>query len=347
MRIPRLPLFVAAVALITSPAAAQAPTLKFPFASPRASVSQVIGFTTISVDYGRPAVKGRKVWGGQVPYDSVWRAGANENTVLAVSSPFSIAGKALPAGRYGVHMIPTANQWTVILSKQADAWGSFSYDQKEDATRFTTTSQESPMAERLTYTMDGVTDSAVALTMRWEKLSVVLPITIGVGQLALDSLSQQLRGIPYFFPDTWAAAGRWALQNTNRADIAEAWADSSINRQQNWGNTRLKANAMERRGDKAGAARVRQQAFAFATEADVNLLGYNLMNAGQVDSAIVLFQKNVKDYPKSWNSYDSLAEGYAKKGDKAKSLAMYAKAKAMTEDETQRKRIDSAMASLK
>jgi tetratricopeptide (TPR) repeat protein len=292
-------------------------------------------------------VKGRKIWGGQVPFDTVWRAGANENTVLAISTPFTIAGKSLPAGRYGVHMIPTANQWTVILSKEANAWGSFSYTPTEDATRFTATPQQSPMAERLIYTMDDITDSSVAVTLRWEKLSVALPIALGVGQLAVDSLAQQLRGAPFFFPDSWLAAGRWVLFNTNRDDIAEAWADSSIKRQRGFGNMRLKAAAMERRGDKSGAEQLRREAFAFATEADVNLLGYQMMNAGKVDSAIVLFQKNVKEYPKSWNSYDSLAEGYAKKGDKAKALAMYQKARAMTEDDTQKARIDGALASLK
>jgi tetratricopeptide (TPR) repeat protein len=340
-------LLVAAIAVSPMPLAAQFPTIDFPDASPRATVSQVVGFTSVSVDYGRPAVKGRKIWGGQVPYDSVWRAGANVNTILAVSSPFTIAGKALPAGKYGLHMIPTAGSWTVALSKEANAWGSFSYSASEDATRFTVTPKEASMTERLQYTMEDVTDSTVAVTLRWEKLSVALPIAIDASKLALDSIAQQLRSIPYFFPESWLAAGRWALTNSTRYDLAEAWADSSIKRQQNFGNTRLKAAARERQGDKAGADKLRQQAFAFATEADVNLLAYGLMNAGNVDSAMVLFQKNVKDYPRSWNVYDSLAEGYAKKGDKAKAVAMYQKAKGMTEDETQRKRIDMALAGLR
>ena len=213
--------------------------------------------------------------------------------------------------------------------------------------RFTVTPQPAPMAERLQYTMEDVTDSTVAVTLRWEKLSIALPIGVDASKLAIDSISQQLRSIPYFFPESWLAAGRWAFTNAKRYDLAEAWADSSIKRGQNFGNTRLKAAARERQGDKAGADRLRQQAFAFATEADVNVLAYGLMNAGNVDSAMVLFQKNVKDYPKSWNVYDSLAEGYAKKGDTAKSIAMYAKARSMTDDATQKQRIDAAVASLR
>lgn len=347
MRIPRLSFAVLAAALVVpATLTAQFPTISTPDASPRASVSQVIGFTTISVDYGRPAVKGRKIWGGQVPFDAVWRAGANENTVLAVSSPFSIGGRQLPAGKYGIHLIPTADRWTMILSKEANAWGSFSYNQAEDALRFPVTPLPAPMAERLQYTMEEITDSSVAVTLRWEKLSAAIPISIGVTPLALDSIASQLRGIPYFFPESWLAAGRWALQNSSRFDLAEAWADSSIARQQNFANLRLKAAVHERRGDKPGADKIRQQALALASEADINVLGYALMNAGNVDSALVLFNKNVKDYPKSWNTYDSLAEGLAKKGDKAKSRAMYQKALAMTDDATQKKRIETALASL-
>ena len=110
-------------AALTAPvsAAAQVPALVLPKASQRATVSQTIGLTTISITYDRPGVKGREIWGKLVPYDSVWRAGANENTVVAFSSPVRVGGKQLAAGRYGVHMIPTTGDWTIILSNQADA----------------------------------------------------------------------------------------------------------------------------------------------------------------------------------------------------------------------------------
>ena len=129
--------------------AAQVPNLVLPKASQRATVSQTVGLATIGITYDRPGVKGREIWGKLVPYDSVWRAGANENTVLEVSSPVRVGGKELPAGRYGLHMLPTNEDWTIILSNQADAWGSFSYDQKEDAVRFTAVPVEAPMQENL------------------------------------------------------------------------------------------------------------------------------------------------------------------------------------------------------
>ncbi len=126
---------LAAVSLKSSPLSAQAFHLTVPFGSQRASVTQTIGLTDISMTYDRPGVDGRKIWDGLVPYDSVWRAGANVNTVIAFTSPVTIGGKQLSAGRYGVFMIPTAQQWTVILSREANAWGHFSYNEAEDVLR--------------------------------------------------------------------------------------------------------------------------------------------------------------------------------------------------------------------
>src|SRR6187401_3267360 len=129
--------------LVSAVAAAQG--LTGPNASPAASVSQTIGLTDIAVTYHRPATNGRKIWGGLVPYDQVWRAGANQNTTISFSTPVTVNGTKLAAGTYGLHMIPTASQWTVIFSNESGAWGSFSYDQKEDAARITATPQTAEM----------------------------------------------------------------------------------------------------------------------------------------------------------------------------------------------------------
>lgn len=113
--------------------------LKLPEASPEASVSQRVGLTDIKISYHRPAVNKRKVWGELVSYNEVWRAGANENTTISFSSDVSVSGQKLAAGTYGFHMLPTEKDWMVIFSKQSAAWGSFSYDPKEDALRITVT----------------------------------------------------------------------------------------------------------------------------------------------------------------------------------------------------------------
>lgn len=339
-------------ALLAAPLApavlsAQAPPLVLPKQSPRASLSQTVGLTTLTLTYDRPSVNGREIWGALVPYDSVWRAGANENTVLEVTSPVRIGGKSLDAGRYGLHMIPARGDWTIILSRQANAWGSFSYDPEEDALRFPATPAVGGMHERLAYTFDDPTDSSVVLTLRWEKLAV--PITIGIDSKAVvvDSLREQLRGLGRFFWQPWSQAAGWCAANGTNLEEAAAWAERSIALNENFTNLRVKAALLGQRGDEAGAAAAAQRSLAIATEAEVNTYGYLLMGQGKVDSALVIFRKNVKDHPKSWNTYDSLAEAYAKKGEKKLAIENYSKALAMATDPAQKQRITAALASLR
>jgi tetratricopeptide (TPR) repeat protein len=349
-RVVPLALACATLAAVTSPAPAllaQAPPLVLPKQSPRASVSQTVGLTTIGLTYDRPAVNGRQVWGTLVPFDSVWRAGANENTVLELSSPARVGGKTLEAGRYGLHMIPTKGDWTIILSRQANAWGSFSYDPKEDALRFPATPAPGEMHERLTYTFDDPTDSAVVLTLRWEKLAVPFSLGVDTRTVVTDSLREQLRGLGRFFWQPWSQAAAWCAANGVNLEEATAWADKSIAMNENFTNQRVKAALLGQRGDEAGAQAAAQRSLAIATEAEVNTYGYLLMGQGKVDSALVIFRKNTKDYPKSWNTYDSLAEAYAKKGDKKLATQNYSKALAMTPDPAQKQRIQGALAGLR
>ena len=123
--------------LLVGLCAAQSMVLDLPRQSQRATVSQRLGITDVSITYHRPLVNNRKVWGTLVPYRQVWRAGANENTIIAFSDPVMIEGKPLEKGIYGLHMIPAENEWTIIFSKNSTSWGAFTYDQKEDALRVT------------------------------------------------------------------------------------------------------------------------------------------------------------------------------------------------------------------
>lgn len=329
------------------PLAGQVPALVLPKASQRATVSQTIGLTTVSVTYDRPGVKGREVWGKLVPYDSVWRAGANENTVVDFSSAVRVGGKELPAGRYGLHMIPTKEDWTVVLSNQADAWGSFSYDQKEDAVRLTAVPVEAPFQENLAYTLDDPGTGSVTVTLRWEKLAVPFPVEVNYKQVVVDSLRQQLRGLGRFFWQPWMQAAAWCAGNDVNLAEASEWAQSSIAINENFNNLRLKATLLDKLGDTVNAATLRRRSFEIATEPDINNYGYQLLGEGKVDSAIVVFQKNAKDYPKSWNVYDSLGEAYAVKGDKKKAHDQYSKALAMTKNPAQQQRISGILAGLK
>ena len=160
-------LALAGLLLGVSPAFAQGPPLlKLPDPSPSASVSQMVGLTEIEIDYHRPGVKERKIWGELVPYGQPWRAGANENTTITFSSPVSVGGKTLPAGTYGLHMIPGESEWTIALSNVSSAWGSFSYDAAEDAVRLTTGAKPADFEERLEYRFENPTVDSVSVVMR-------------------------------------------------------------------------------------------------------------------------------------------------------------------------------------
>src|SRR5579864_347160 len=144
-------------------------SLRLPEASPAASAAQTIGVTDVEIRYHRPAVSKRKIWDGLVPYGVVWRAGANENTTISFSTPVRVEGNSVPAGTYGLFLIPEASKWTLILSRFAAGWGTYSYDPSEDLFRAPISPQ--PLAEaqeRLAYTFDDVTDSAAVASLRWE-----------------------------------------------------------------------------------------------------------------------------------------------------------------------------------
>jgi len=329
----------------TTPVAAQAFYLTVPFGSQRASVTQTIGLTNISVTYDRPGVDGRKIWGGLVPYDSVWRAGANVNTVLAFTSPVTINGKQLPAGRYGLFMLPTPEQWTVIISKEANAWGHFSYNEGEDVLRFTATPGAGEMTERLEYTFDDPKVDAVTVTLRWEKLALPFTISVNSTQVVMDSLQQQLRGLPKFFPDAWRQASAWAF-NHDQLATASAWADTAIGLGANYQNLMLKSRILAKEGNQAGADSLKTRALSVATEADMNVYGYQLMQQGKKEEALAVFIKNTKTYPGSWNTYDSLGECYGNMGNKKLAIANYQKALGMVGDPAQKRRIEGAIAAL-
>jgi tetratricopeptide (TPR) repeat protein len=340
-------MLAATMTFAPSSSSAQAPPLVLPKQSPRAFVAQTIGLTNIAITYDRPAVNGREIWGALVPFDTVWRAGANENTVISFTSPVKIGGRTLEAGRYGVHMIPTKGEWTVIFSREANAWGSFSYDSAEDALRITTTPVSDEMHERLSYTFDDPTDSTVIATLRWEKLAVPFAIAVDSRAVVVDSLRQQLRGLARFSWQPWSQAAAWCAANHVNLDEAVTWADRSIGLNENFTNLRVKAALLDQRGDKAGAATAAARSLAVANEADMNTYGYLLMGQGKVDSAIVIFRRNTRDYPKSWNTYDSLGEAYASKGDKKLAAASYAKALAMVHNDAQKKRIEGVLVGLR
>ena len=335
------------LALVPAWSSAQVPGLTTPDVSPSASATQLIGLTEMSVSYHRPGANGRKVWGALVPYDQVWRAGANQNTTVSFSSPVTVNGTKLGAGTYGLHMIPTSGTWTVIFSKESGAWGSFSYDQKEDAARVTAKPEAAEFQERLGFSFDEPTRDAVVLAMRWEKIRVPVEIKIDVVRTVLDNYKAQLRGLPRFGWQGWNQAANWAAQNDIDLDDAIGWVDRSIAINRNFANLTTKGLILGKKGNETEAAKLRSEALAIATEAELNNHGYQLIGQQKTDEAIVIFQRNVNAHPQSWNVYDSLAEAYGIKGDKKKAIENYTRALNLTTDATQKTRISGAIEQLK
>jgi tetratricopeptide (TPR) repeat protein len=318
--------------------------LTLPQPSPKATVSQTVGLTDIAITYHRPAVNKRTVWGDLVPWDQVWRAGANENTTIAFSSPVTVNGKPLAAGTYGLHMIPKKDgDWTIAFSNVNWAWGSFTYDEKEDALRVTAKPQPADFQERLSYTFDEPTDGSVDVSLRWEKVRVPFRVEVDTPSVVMASIRKELRDLPRFSWQGWNQAAAYALRSKTNIDEAITWAERSIGMQENFTNLRTKAGLLELKGDTKTASALRDRSMKIATEADINTYGYQLLGASKTDEAIEMFRKNVKDHPQSWNVYDSLGEGYDRKGDKKLAIENYRRALSMTRDPDQKKRIDGIL----
>lgn len=147
--------------------------------SPKAEVMQVVGFTEVRIIYSRPGVKGRAIWGGLVPYNQVWRAGANEATKFTFSSDVLIEGKLLKAGSYSFFAIPGKKEWTLIFNKVANQWGAFEYNEAQDALRIKVKPEKNPVhQEWLTYTITKTSDYSAIIRLEWEKLRVPFKIEV-------------------------------------------------------------------------------------------------------------------------------------------------------------------------
>lgn len=143
-----------------------------PRLSPKASVSQVIGYTEVSINYSRPGVKEREIWGGLVPYNKVWRTGANEATVIEFGDNVVVEGNEVPKGKYGLFTIPGEKEWTIIFNKVWDQWGAFNYKESEDLLRFKVKPRKSDFTDRLLFTFKYISPYAADVVIEWNEVEV-------------------------------------------------------------------------------------------------------------------------------------------------------------------------------
>ena len=254
LRLSALFLFIIAFSFIAS-----AQSL-IPRVSPLSKLTQTIGISDITVTYSRPAVKGRVIWGELVPYDKIWRVGANENTTVQFPEPVTINGKSLAAGTYGIHMLPGKDTWTVIFSKDTQLWGDTGYKGENDALRLNVKPVQCEMNERLTFDFEDITDGSASLVLKWEKIKISVPFTIDTKKIVLDNIGKRF---------SWSTANSAATYILS-ADIDPKeglkWSDYSIMMQENYQNLKIKAQLLAKSGDKKAASEVMEKALSLGNK---------------------------------------------------------------------------------
>src|SRR5438093_2753599 len=290
--------------------------LMLPDVSQAAEVKQRVALTDITVKYHRPLVNGRKIWGGLVPYGKVWRVGANENTTIEFSDPVSVEGKALDKGTYGLHMIPNQDSWTVIFSKTNTAWGSYSYDQKEDALRVDV--KPRPLAENkeaLEFDFEDLKPTSTAVTMKWEKLGVPFTISINDSDQTLQNIRAQLKGRGQF---TWQAldeGAQFCLTRKVNLDEALRCADASIQNEERFDNLSTKADILKALNRPDEAKATWSHAVEIATAPQLYSYGRRLPSQKQGAEAMEIFKEVAKRFPQGVFGYLAQARIKSAAGD--------------------------------
>jgi hypothetical protein len=293
---------------------AQSLVLDLPLPSQPAEISQTIGITDITIKYHRPLVTDRKIWDGLVPYGKVWRAGANENTTITFSDPVTIEDKPLDKGTYGLHMIPGANEWTIIFSKAATAWGSFSYDQSEDALRVTVKPRAADMHNALTYDFEQLQPNSAVIVLEWEKIAVPFKVSVDVHEIVQASLKKQLRGLSQYTWMSWDdAANYWLAEKANLND-ALTYSNKSIEAEDRFDNELTKSKVLTALNRKDDAAASQKKALALANPLQVHMFARQLQAENRNEEAFVIFRENAKKNPDPWFVHTGLARIYSSQG---------------------------------
>jgi len=301
---------VIGVLFVASMCQAQSAVLNIPRQSQHSVLTQRIGITDITINYHRPLVNGRKIWGDLVPYGQVWRAGANENTTIAFSDPVTIEGQPLDKGVYGLHMIPGENEWTVIFSRSSTSWGSFTYKQEEDALRVAVRPQPADMHNALTYDFDKLTPTSAVLELQWEKVAVPFKVDVDVNKIVEASLHQQLRGLAQYTWEGWDDAANYLLAQKTNLDEALKYEDQSIQVEKRFDNLLTKSNILEAMGKKDEADSTRKQALAMANPLQLHIYARQLQGQKHQDEAFAIFRENARKHPDEWFVHTGMARVY-------------------------------------
>jgi len=330
-----------AVVALAATAVLPAQTITLPAASPRGGVSQVIGITKVSVDYGRPSVNKREIWGKLVPYGlndlgfgtstaAPWRAGADINTVITFGHDVKVGGQSLPAGAYGLHMVLTeTGDVTVIFSKNSGAWGSFFYDPALDAARVATKWEDAPHHEMLTYEFSDITKNGATLSLLWETKRIPIAITVDTDAVVVASLKQELTSGQGFDDRAAVAASNYLVQNNLDLNLALEWAERAVNTrtgQPNFNGLSNKALILEKLGREDEAAAIMDQALPLGNPGQIHQYARRLIGAKKAERALQVFKLNAERNPDVWPVNYGLARGYSAVGNYPAALEALLKA---------------------
>lgn len=290
---------------------AQSFVLDLPLQSQQAQVTQRIGLTDITISYHRPLVNGRKVWGGLVPYGTVWRAGANQNTTITFSDPVLVEGKPLDKGTYGLHMIPNADEWTIIFSKNSTSWGSFTYDQAEDALRVTVKPQTADMHNALIYDFDQLQPDSAVVELEWEKVAVPFKVSVNVHDVVQASLKKQLRNLSQYTWLSWDNAANYLLAEKISPNEALTYADKAIANEDRFDDEMTKSKALEALNRKDEAATAQKKALELASPIQVHQFARQLLGEKRNEKAYAVFRENARKHPDQWFVHTGLARMFS------------------------------------
>jgi hypothetical protein len=312
----------------------------------KAMVSENIGITQVTIEYSRPAVRGRegKIWGDLVykgfadpgfgtSKQAPWRAGANENTVIEFTTPVMIEGKPVPAGKYGLFLAYDPNLSTLILSKNHTSWGSFFYDEREDALRVNL----KPVAldksvEWLKYEFMDQTDSSATVALMWEKVKFPFKISTDHINLQLESFRRELRSEKSFNPgwQTWNQAAVYCLVNNVNLEEALVWSEKSISEpfigNKNFTTMSTKAQLLAKLNRAAEADALMKEALPLGSVPQIHGYARQLLQQKKTKEAFEAFKLNYDKNPNIFTTNMGLARGYSALGNYKKALEYAQKA---------------------
>jgi hypothetical protein len=281
-------LIVSAAALIlASTLRAQTPQIDFPAASPACTLKQRVGLTDIEIDYSRPGVKNRTIFGGIVPYGQVWRTGANQATKITFSTPVKLGGADIPAGTYALFTIPGENEWTIIINKGAEQWGAFQYKQQDDVVRFTVASL--PMAEKIeTFTIEfnHIRDESAVLNLVWERTVVPIPLEVEVAGKLVPQIEAAMAAPGKKADGFYFQAATFYYNHGQDLKKALEWVNAGLadNPGIAFEMLHLKAQILAKQGDKPGAIAAAKQSSELAVKAEGTGSSFVKMNDDLISS---------------------------------------------------------------